>query len=123
MKTPKSKPKIPKAISQAVSDADPLASLKRKLKACDLEVQKYVAALEKENLKLTSQIAKFQVEHVTLNNRIKSLIKQNEKDKRTALSDAMSRGFEQLKKAEEADLIAKTEHEASKRDVSRFLNK
>jgi hypothetical protein len=63
----------------------------------------------------------FSISTLSFNNRIKSLIKQNDKDTRTALSDAMSRGFEQLKKAEEADLIARAEHEASKRDVSRFL--
>jgi tRNA/tmRNA/rRNA uracil-C5-methylase (TrmA/RlmC/RlmD family) len=99
MKTPRSKPKITKAIPQTITDADPMASLKRKLKSCDLEVQNYVAALEAKNFKLTRQIAKFQVEFVTINNMVKSLIEQNEKDKGTALIEAMSRVGEQLRNA------------------------
>ena len=70
MKTPKGKHKITKAVPEAVPDADPMAPLRRKIQSCDLEVQNYVAELELVNFKLTKQIAKFQVEHVTLNNEI-----------------------------------------------------
>gem|GEM_PF-6304366 len=93
-----------------------MASLRIKLQACDIEVQNYVAALEAENLKLTKQITKFQVDNVTLNNRVKSFIEQYKADKREFIGDALS-------VSEETELIAKAEHEASKRDVSRFLKK
>lgn len=52
------------------------ASIKKKLKSCDLEIQNYVTALKTENLKLHKEIAKFQVENVSLNNRINALTKE-----------------------------------------------
>ena len=116
MNSPKNKPKITETIPQTITDADPLASLKRKLQLCDLEVQNYVAALEAENYKLTRQIAKLQGEHVTLNNLVKSLIEQNEKDKGTALIEAMSRAGKQLRKVYpkeafyDAEEISNSEH-------------
>jgi hypothetical protein len=50
-------------------------SLTAKLKKCDQEIKLYVIELEKENLKLQEQIAKFQVENVTHQNEIKALKK------------------------------------------------
>lgn len=58
---------------------DPLAPIKKKLKSCDVEIQNYVAALEKENLKLNKEVAKFQVENVSLNNRVKAMVAEYEK--------------------------------------------
>jgi hypothetical protein len=53
--------------------SDPMPQLTAKLKACDPEIQNFIAALKTENLKLQRQIAKLQAEDVTLNNRIKVL--------------------------------------------------
>lgn len=86
----KTKPKI-------TEESDPIASVHGKLKSCDPEIQHYVLALENENLKLTKQVAKLQAENMTANNGIKALIKQNEKDKRHALTDAMAKIGETLK--------------------------
>jgi hypothetical protein len=69
---------------QAVNDTDPMVSLRKKLKVCDLEVQLYVDALEHENLKMQPLIAKLQAENMTLNNRVKVLLK--EKSEREANS-------------------------------------
>lgn len=69
-------PKTISTMSQAVTNIDPMSSLKDKLKKCDLEVQNYVVALEKENLKFQPTIAKLQVANMTLNNRIKALLKE-----------------------------------------------
>ena len=98
MGTPKSKSKIMNTESQGINNTDPLSSLRDKLKTADLEIQNYVTALEAHNFKLTKEIAKFQVENVTLKNRVKSLVEQNEKDTGTALIEAMSRAGEQLRK-------------------------
>ena len=57
----------------------PPSDLTAKLKASDLEVQRYVVALQNENLKLHTQIAKHQANEVSLNNRIE-ILKENQKD-------------------------------------------
>lgn len=57
---------------KTVKKTDLLTSVKKKLKSCDLEIQNYVAALEKENFKLHKKLATLQVENVSLNNRIKA---------------------------------------------------
>jgi len=71
--------KINKSISQAPDKPNSMSSLRTKLKAADSEIQNYVIALEKENLKLQREIAKYQVQHVTLENRIKILEEENSK--------------------------------------------
>ena len=65
--------KIIKTKKKTLQKTDSLSPLRTKLKACDPEIQNYVIALEKENLKLQKQIAKLQAENVTFNNRIKVL--------------------------------------------------
>jgi hypothetical protein len=72
----KSSTKTANAVSQAVNDSDSMAPLRKKLKVCDQEVQLYVAALELENLKMQHLIAKLQAENMTLNNRVKVLLKE-----------------------------------------------
>ena len=54
-------------------------SIKAKLKSCDIEIQNYVTALETKNFKLNEEIAKFQVENMSLNSRVKALLAENEK--------------------------------------------
>jgi predicted nuclease with TOPRIM domain len=81
MTIPKRHPKRSNAISKTVKNADPLSSLRTKLKAAEPEIQNYVTALEAENLKLQKQIAKLQAENITLNNRIKTLEEENLKPK------------------------------------------
>jgi predicted nuclease with TOPRIM domain len=76
MITSKRNPKTTGTITKTIKKTDPLFTLKNKLKVCDPEVQNYVAALEKENLKCAKQLAKMQAEYVTLNNRIKVLEKE-----------------------------------------------
>jgi predicted MPP superfamily phosphohydrolase len=71
--------KINKSISQAPDKPNSMSSLRTKLKTADSEIQNYVIALEKENLKLQREIAKYQVQHVTLENRIKILEEENSK--------------------------------------------
>lgn len=73
---PKSSKKIADAVPKTTDNTDTLVSLRTKLKICDNEVQLYVAALEHENFKMQSLIAKLQAENMTLNNRIKVLIKE-----------------------------------------------
>jgi regulator of replication initiation timing len=51
----------------------PTPELKKNLKACDPEVQHYVAYLQLENAKLQKRIAKLEVENMTLNNRVRAL--------------------------------------------------
>lgn len=46
------------------------STLDHKLSNCDMEVQDFVTALKKENLKLTKKIARLQAELVTERNRI-----------------------------------------------------
>jgi hypothetical protein len=46
------------------------AELKAKLKKCELAVQKFVLALEAENLSLVEKLAKCEAQKVTLRNRI-----------------------------------------------------
>jgi hypothetical protein len=130
MTTTKSKHKITKAVPEAILDTDPMASLKIKLQSCDLEVQNYATALEAENLKCAKKVAQLQAVNVALNNRIKSIVEQNEKDKGATLAAIMSNLNKRSKtvqppealysEEEEAKLIADAEHEVSKRDVSRF---
>ncbi len=78
MASPKRNPKIPKTITKTINKSDPLFSLKKKLAVCELEVKNYVRALEAENFKLADQVGKLQAENMTLNNRVKSLLKQIE---------------------------------------------
>lgn len=59
-----------------LKEASTMSSLRRKLKEADPEIQHYVAALEKENLKLHKQIAKLQAENVSLHSRITVLEEQ-----------------------------------------------
>jgi hypothetical protein len=73
MTTPNRHQKITKGIPKTTIDIDPMSSLRMKLKAADPEIQNYVLALEKKNLKLQRQIGKHQAENVTLNNRIRVL--------------------------------------------------
>jgi predicted nuclease with TOPRIM domain len=56
--------------------SDPLTSVRKKLKLCDPEIQNYVEALEKENVKLHKEIAKLKVENMSLNNRVKATIEE-----------------------------------------------
>lgn len=79
MTTPNRHQKIAKGISKTIIDSGPMLSLRTKPKSADPKIQKYVFALEKENLKLQRQIAKYQAENVTLNNRIKVLEEDLEK--------------------------------------------
>lgn len=72
-------PPVPKAIQRMTDDADPMSSLRAKLNVADPEIQHYVSALEAKNLKLQKQIAKHQVENVSLNNRIALLEEENER--------------------------------------------
>lgn len=53
-----------------------MSSLVIKLKTTAPEIQHYVTAFESENLKLQKQIAKLQVENMSLNNRIKAIEKE-----------------------------------------------
>jgi len=53
--------------------------LTSKLKASDPELKNYVLELEKENLKLQKQIAKFQVKGVSQQNQITALKKAQPK--------------------------------------------
>lgn len=71
--------KINKSISQAPDKPNSFSSLTAKLKTCDPEIQNYVTALKAENLKLQREIAKYQAQQVTLENRIKILEKENSK--------------------------------------------
>jgi hypothetical protein len=73
MPTPKRKHKIIKAVSKTTKKSNSMSSLRSKLKAADPEIQKYITALEAENLKCARQVSKLQAENVTLNNRIKVL--------------------------------------------------
>ena len=61
------------AIKKSITNT-PIATespeLKLKLKACDPEVQNYVIALKKENLKLQRRIAKQEAEYLSLHNNI-----------------------------------------------------
>lgn len=61
-----------------VNKTDPFSSVRSKLKSSDPEIQNYVAAMEKENLRLNKLVAKFQVENMSLNNRVHALIAENE---------------------------------------------
>lgn len=79
MTTPNRRQKIAKGIPKTITDTGPMFSLRTKLKAADPEIQNYVFALEKGNLKLQRQIAKHQAENVTLNNRVKVLEEDLEK--------------------------------------------
>ena len=79
MTTPSRHHKITKGVPKTTIDIDPMSSLRTKLKAAVPEIQSYVLALEKANLKLQRRIAKHQAENVTLNNRIKVLEEDLEK--------------------------------------------
>ena len=53
----------------------------KQLKSCNMEIQNYVAEIEKINLKLHRQIAKYQAENLSLKNRIKVLEEEQYKPK------------------------------------------
>lgn len=57
-------------------ESDNSLDLKRKLRACNPEIQKYVNVLERENLKLQKHIAKLQAENLSLRNKNKVLEEQ-----------------------------------------------
>jgi len=57
-------------VPQPISDADPMVSLRAKLKTADPEVQNYVSALEAENLKYAKKVGSLQANNLSLNNRI-----------------------------------------------------
>lgn len=86
MTRPKSKQKISNAVTQTIKEVDPMSSLRTKLKAAEPEIQNYVTALEADNLKFQRQIAKFQVENVTLHNRIKVLEEEYPKKQEITLN-------------------------------------
>jgi hypothetical protein len=73
----KSTKKTITAISETIDDTDPLASLRSKLKAADLEIQNYVTALEAKNHKLQKQITTLQVDNVALNAKVNILFEEN----------------------------------------------
>ena len=81
MTSPESSKKTIKGITETVNDIDPMAELRSKLKACDLEIQHYVTALEKENLKCAKKIAKLQADNATLNSRINVLSEEQYRPK------------------------------------------
>lgn len=51
------------------------------LKSCNKEIQNYVVEIEKINLKLHRQIAKYQAENLSLKNKIKVLEEEQYKPK------------------------------------------
>jgi hypothetical protein len=57
----------------------PIPELKAILKSCVREVQLYVAALERENLKLHLQVAKLQADNMSANHRALAHKKELEK--------------------------------------------
>lgn len=57
---------------QTIDETSAMSSIRSKLKFADSDIQLYVVALEKENLKLHKQIAKLQVENVSANNRVRA---------------------------------------------------
>jgi hypothetical protein len=61
---------------ETLDETSAMASLKLKIKAAEPEIRNYVAALEKENLKLQKQKAKLQAENTPLINRITALNEQ-----------------------------------------------
>ena len=70
----------PSKISESlISDLPP--NLQAKFRSSDPEIQNFILALIKENLKLQKQIAKLQAENISLKNRIKVLEKENLKPK------------------------------------------
>lgn len=62
--------------SRNLEEKSAMASLREKLKSTDLEIQQFVLALEKENIRLIKKIAKLQAENITLNSRIMTLEEQ-----------------------------------------------
>jgi len=86
MASPPRNQKVTKAITKTIKKSDPMFSLKKKLAVCDLEIKNYVRALETENYKLAEQNGKLQAENMTLNNRIKALLKDN-KEKGPSFSE------------------------------------
>jgi predicted nuclease with TOPRIM domain len=70
-------PKAINGIPQTIKESKALSSLRNKLTSADVEIQNYMTALEAENLRLQKQVAKLQVDNVSLNNRIKAFIENN----------------------------------------------
>lgn len=65
---------------KATGNANPMSSLRSKLKVADPEIQHYVEALEAENLKLQRQVGKMQAENTSLNNRM-TILKEDTNDR------------------------------------------
>ncbi len=80
MDTNKSIKTIAKRISKTSKDVDPMISLRKKLKACDFEIQEYVKALTSENMKLQKQISQCLANNISLNNRVKVLMSEKKKN-------------------------------------------
>lgn len=80
--------------------------LTTKIKASDIEVQLYITALEKHNLKLQRIIAKQRADYLLLEGQIQ-INAEEEADRIVS----------------ESKLIAQAEHEASKRDTSQYLKR
>jgi hypothetical protein len=97
----KNNKKLPKAVPPTLDDADPMASLRAKLKSADSEIQHYVAALEAENIKLQRKIGKLQADNTSLQITVKVLVEQNEENKRIALAKLMEHIGNRLKDHDE----------------------
>ncbi len=85
---------------------DAFPDLTAKIKASEIEVQFYITALEKDNLKLQRIIAKQRADYLLLEGQIQ--IKAEEEADRIVSESA---------------LIAQIEHDASKRDTSQYLKR
>ena len=59
--------------------AQKTSELKMLLEKADTHIKQYVSAMEAENAKLQRQIAKLEVNQVSLNNRVKALEKELKK--------------------------------------------
>src|SRR3990172_6413838 len=81
-------------------------ALTTKINISDIEVQLYIVALEKDNLKLQRTIAKQRADYLLLEGQIQ--IKAEEEADRIV---------------KESELIAQAEHDASKRDTSQYLKR
>jgi len=86
--------------------------LESKLNTSDIEIQKFVAALKKENLKLHQKIAKLQAEKVSLESRIKVIEEEYSKYRQEHPAIEISEEQkEELKKFTSAYVQAKIRNE------------
>ena len=58
--------------TKTVDESNPLASLHSKIKKADPEIQRFIVALNKLNLKLQREVAKYQADIVSLRNQMKA---------------------------------------------------